>query len=303
MNNTTKPLPITAIVLTFNEEVNIESCLNSVLGWCQEIIVVDSGSTDKTLEICQRYTEHIYEHPFRGFFEQWDWSLKNLPVTHDWVIPLDADHIITEQLKQQIIYVVSHPELSIYGCYGKHQYFFWDVPIRGFKLHSRLRLFRLSKVYLDHSEKEDVRFITEGKTVVLSGYTYEINNKEYDIDLWIDKHQRYSTIYAIEETLHFYRVLSWSFLPKLFGNPDERNIYFKFFWYRMPLYVRPMLYFLYRYVFRLGFLDGKVGFVYHSLQAFWFRLMVDIKIADLRKKIQTGEVTLEELKKAWSRDN
>jgi len=291
-------IPVTAIITTYNEAGNVEACLQSIEGLCQEIFVVDSGSTDPTLEICRKYTKLIYTHPFVDSASQWDWALKNLPVTWEWVMPLDADHIVTDILKQQIIEVVSNPDPSMNGYFARHQYFFWGVPMRGFKKYS-LRLFRLQKTRVDHSELVDFRFVVDGKPGLLSGAIYEINNKELSIDFWIDKHQKFSSRLAAEETLRTSGILDWYMPQRLFGNPDERIIWLKNRWYRMPLYVRPFIYFFYRYVLRLGFLDGRTGFVYHFLQAFWFRLLVDIKIADLRRRLACGEVSLTQLAESF----
>jgi glycosyltransferase involved in cell wall biosynthesis len=292
-------VPVAAVIFTYDEEVNIEACLKSIAGWCQEIFVVDSGSTDRTLEICHKYTDHIRSHPYVDHASQWDWVLKNLPITCEWVMPLDADHVVTETLKQQIIQAVLNPDQSTNGYYARHQYFFWGTPICGFKPYS-LRLFRHQKTHVDHSELVDFRFVVEGKTKLLSATIYEINNKELSIDFWIDKHQKFSSRMAIEEVLRASGSLGWSISPRLFGNPDERIIWLKNVWYRLPLYLRPFIYFFYRYILRLGFLDGTTGFVYHFLHAFWFRLMIDIKISELRQRLACGDVTLEQLSEAYT---
>ena len=116
----------------------------------------------------------------------------------------------------------------------------------------------------------------------------EDNRNERSIDFWIDKHQRFAARLAAEEVLRERGALVWSFRPRLFGNPDERVVWLKNRWYHLPLYVRPFLYFFYRYFLRLGVLDGPTGFVYHFLHAFWFRMIVDIKIAELRQELSAG---------------
>jgi glycosyltransferase involved in cell wall biosynthesis len=297
-NRASVTVPVAAVILTYSEEVNIEPCLRSIAGWCREIFVVDSGSTDRTLEICRQYTGRICTHPYTDHASQLAWALANLPFSCEWIMPLDADHVITDRLRQEIIDVLRNPEPDVDGYYSRHQYFFWGVPIRGFKPYT-LRLFRLHKTRLDHSELVDFRFVVEGKTRKLSGAVYENNNKESSIDFWIDKHQKFSSRIAVEEVLRASGCVNWSIRPRLLGNPDERIIWLKNRWYRLPLYFRPFIYFLYRYLFRLGFLDGKTGFVYHFLQAFWFRLLVDIKIAELRRQLSAGELSLDQLRASF----
>ena len=135
---------------------------------------------------------------------------------------------------------------------------------------------------------------------MLSGAVYEINNKELSIDFWIDKHQKFSSRLAAEEVLRVSGSMDWSMSLLLLASPHEKRIiWLKNRWCRLPLYVRPFIYFFYRYIVRLGFLDGKTGFVYHFLQAFWFRLIVDIKKSKLKQQLAAGELSLEQLKASF----
>lgn len=290
-------LPVNVIILTFNEEKNVEACLNSVAGWCREIFIVDSGSTDRTKDICRRYTLRIFNHPFEDHPTQWNWALHNLPLTSEWIIPLDADHVVSEGLRQEIVAVLRRPEPGVDGYYARHQYYFRGVPMRGFKAYS-LCLFRHPRTSLDYGELVDHRFVVAGETRKLKGLLCEINNNEWDIDVWTDKHQKYSTRLALQEVLSRAGEINRTIPPRLLGNPDERIVWAKNLWQNLPLYVRPCLYFFYRYFLRLGILDGKAGFVYHFLHAFWFRLMVDIKIDEFRRQLARGDMTLSRLKEA-----
>ena len=95
-------LPISAIVLTYNEEINIKNCLESVADWANEIIIVDSFSTDKTLEIAKKYTNKIAQRTFINQAEQFNWALDNLEIKNDWILRLGADEYLTEELKKEI---------------------------------------------------------------------------------------------------------------------------------------------------------------------------------------------------------
>ena len=291
-------VPVSAVVLTFNEEMNIEACLLSIAGWCQEIFVVDSGSTDRTLEICRKYTDNIYSHPYVDHASQWDWTLKNLAFACEWVLRLDADNVVSEKLKHQIGVVVAKPETGIDGYYAVHRHYFRNKLVRGLKTYW-MSLIRHKNTHVDHSELVDFRFVVQGATRTLSGEIIESNQNELSIDFWIDKHQRFSTRMAAEEVLRVSGDLKWSMRPRLLGNPDERVIWLKNVWYRLPLYVRPFIFFFYRYFLRLGFLDGTTGFVYHFMHAIWFRLMVDIKISELRQQIEKGKLSSEQLRASF----
>jgi len=116
----------------------------------------------------------------------------------------------------------------------------------------------------------------------------EENHKEDDITFWIDKHNRYASRLAEEDRRRAGHAPARPIAPALFGSPDQRILWLKNLWSRLPLYARPLLYFIYRYFLRLGFLDGKQGFIFHFLQGFWFRLLVDIKLDEARTHAPSG---------------
>jgi hypothetical protein len=119
--------------------------------------------------------------------------------------------------------------------------------------------------------------------------------KEDDLDFWIDKHQKFASRMAVEEVLRRAGRVEWSIQPRLRGSPDERKAWLKKRWYSLPLFVRPFLYFGYRYVWKLGFLDGRTGLLFHFLQAFWFRMLVDVKLSDLERRLALGDLRIEDL--------
>jgi hypothetical protein len=125
-----------------------------------------------------------------------------------------------------------------------------------------------------------------GPTKRLDGDLVEDNRNEASIAAWIDKHNRYARLQAADEIA---RRRQGAPQGRLFGNPDERTAWLKAFWVRLPLSVRPTGYFVYRYLFRLGFLDGREGFVFHVLQAFWYRLLVDINIEEQLRAARQSE--------------
>jgi hypothetical protein len=132
-----------------------------------------------------------------------------------------------------------------------------------------------------------------GQTASLNGTLIHSNAKEQDIDFWLSKHMKFASRAAREELLRRKGRLRWSMEAKLLGSPDERIVWFKTVWYRMPLFVRPFVYFGYRYVFRLGFLDGSNGLLFHFLHAFWYRMVIDLKLAELTHKVKTGDLSID----------
>jgi len=146
-----------------------------------------------------------------------------------------------------------------------------------------LKLFRRSCSELDPVE-QDTRVYVRGSVGRLRAPLEEWNVKEDSIQFYLQKHLRYAEAFATEELKRRQGNLPWKTAPRLFGTPDERVLWLKDIYYRMPLFVRPALYFFYRYFILLGILDGKNGLIFHFLQAFWFRLVVDIRLEELMRE-------------------
>ena len=292
-------VPLSVLVLTKNEERNIGACLDSVAGWADDIVVVDSGSDDRTLAICAAHGVRTVFHAYADHRSQIHWGMTEVPWQHEWLLLLDADNIATDQFKRDIEAMLRDDRRDVHGYYNPHHHYFRNRRVRGLKP-EWLRLVRRSHVKVDDSELVDFRLVVNGTIGRLPGAIIESNANELNIDFWIDKHQKFARRMAIEEILRAENVLAWSshLRPTLLGNPDERMIWLKNIWYGMPLYVRPVLLFLYRYFVRRGFLDGWNGFVYHSLQTFWFRLIVDVHIADYRGQLKRHTLSLEQLVEA-----
>ena len=292
-------VPLSVLVLTKNEERNIGACLDSVAGWASDIVVVDSGSVDRTLDICAGHGVRTLFHAYADHRSQISWGMTQIPWQHEWLLLLDADNVVTPEFKGDIEQMLDADTREFNGYYNPHHHYFRNRRVRGLKP-EWLRLVRRAHVKVDDSELVDFRLVVDGAIGRMRGAIIESNANELDIDFWIDKHQKFARRMAIEEILRAEKVLAWSshLRPSLLGNPDERMIRLKNIWYGMPLYVRPVLLFLYRYFVRRGFLDGWNGFVYHSLQTFWFRLIVDVHIADYRRQLERHTLSLEQLVEA-----
>jgi len=280
--------PLSVLITTRNEEANLERCLRSVHGFADQVFVLDSESTDRTVEISRRYAEVqtlAYDHS-RIIPWIFQWGLDNLPLRNDWVLILEADQAVTPALKAELAALLARPdEVREDGFYIHRRQIFRGKPLRfgGYGSKLILKLFRRSRSGLDPVE-QDTRVYVRGPVGRLRSPLEEWNVKEDSIQFYLQKHLRYAEAFAREELERRRRGLPWKVTPRLFGTPDERVLWLKDRYYRMPLFVRPMLYFLYRYFFLLGILDGKTGFVFHFLQAFWFRLVVDIRLEELMKE-------------------
>lgn len=283
--------PLTVLFTTRNEEVNIERSLRSVHGFADQILVIDSESEDRTQEISRQWADEVHNLPYEhGRIIPWifQWGLEHLPIRNEWILILEADQALTPELRQEIAALLARPVIRENGFYIRRRQIFRGKPLRfgGYGSKLLLKLFRRGYGELDPIE-QDTRVYVRGAVGRLRAPLEEHNHKEDAILFYLQKHLRYADAFAREE-VERRRGLPWRVTPRLFGAPDERVLWMKSRWYRMPLYVRPFLYFLYRYFFLLGILDGKNGLVFHFLQAFWFRFVVDVRLDELLREPEGG---------------
>lgn len=271
---------LAVVILTYNEEINLKKCLESIKNLNAPIFIVDSFSTDRTKEIALEYSANFIQNPFETHTKQWKFAIDNIPTDVDWVLGLDADQTITFELEQELLLLFSEETIPANGYYIRRRNYFLNKWIRfgGYQNRFLLKLFRKDSVYLDESELMDHHFYVNGNTQRLKSDLIEDNQKE-DLVFWKNKHIKYAKLQAKEE---FESLLKNP--GNIFGNQDQRRLFFKNLWNRMPLFIRPILYFLYRYFILGGFLDGRVGSKFHYLQAYWYRRTVDENIFLLRSK-------------------
>src|SRR5262245_45499174 len=274
---------VTAVVLTYNEEKNIAACLDSIKS-LPNIFVVDSGSTDRTIEICRSYGIEPVHHSYVHHASQWQWALDALPIRTPWVLALDADFVVTPELLQRIRKDLARLSEEVAGIYVRHRYRFgWgDIHFGGTKQHW-LRIVRFARAMPDAGDLVDFRFVVNGNVVRWPEAVIEYNRNDDDISVWIAKQDRFALRLAVEEELRRRKLHGWVGTPRLLGTTDERFAWLRDRWLWIPLFVRPAIYFIYRYLLALGFLDGRAGFLYHSLQGFWMRMIVDWKTVEIRQ--------------------
>jgi glycosyltransferase involved in cell wall biosynthesis len=273
---------ISTIVLTHNEEQNIGYCLESLRG-STEIFVVDSGSTDRTIDICKQFNVQIFHHSYTNHASQWQWAFDNLPISTPWILALDADFVVSPVLLEKIIRETGKVPDDVDGIYVRHLYKFGWGTIRfgGTKKHW-LRIVRRGRARADRGDLVDFRFVVDGRVLVWHEMVVEYNRKDDDISVWLGKQDKFALRLAVEEELRRRGLHGWEGRPRLIGTTDERFAWLRDRWLGLPLFVRPIIYFLYRYVIAAGALDGRAGFLYHVLQGFWLRLIVDWKTVQLR---------------------
>jgi glycosyltransferase involved in cell wall biosynthesis len=278
-------VPLTVVVVTRDEELNLERCLASVRGLADQVFVIDSESTDRTCEIARRFADEVHELPYdhtRIIPWIFQWGLDHLPIRNQWVLILEADQAPTAELAAELRALFAGPAIQESGFYIRRKQIFRGRWIRfgGYGGKHLLKLFRRDRSRLDPVE-QDTRVYVQGEVGRLRAPLEEWNRREDSIQFYLQKHLRYAEAFAREEILRRSGAAPWKVRPRLFGTPDERVLWLRDRYYRLPLYLRPFLYFGYRYVLLLGFLDGKQGLIFHFLQALWFRLVVDVRLDEL----------------------
>jgi glycosyltransferase involved in cell wall biosynthesis len=276
-----RPGTLTVITLTYNEEVNIAQALNSVVGWADEIHIVDSLSTDRTVDIARQYGCHIWQNRFENYAKQRNYALEHLPIRSEWIIFLDADEWLPDALKQEIsALIASCPREN--GFYVKWRLIWMGRWIRrGYYPTWILRLFRYGMGRCEDRAINE-HLIVDGPTGRLrNDFMHEDRKGVTD---WIAKHNHYATTESQElfntRSAPNYREID----ARLFGAQAQRKRWLRYkVWNRLPPLIRPFFYFFYRYIFAGGFLDGREAFAYHFLQGLWFPMLVDIKYLELKR--------------------
>ncbi|MBU7582196.1 MAG: glycosyltransferase family 2 protein [Nostoc sp. TH1S01] len=263
-------------ILTYNEELDIAPCIESAM-LSDDIIVVDSCSSDRTVEIASRYPVRVVQHAFESHGRQRTWMLESIPPKYEWVYILEADERMTPELFVECTQATQKP--NYIGYYVAERVMFMNRWIRYSTQYPRyqMRLFRHGKVWFTdygHTERE----VCDGATSFLKE-TYPHYTCSKGLSRWIEKHNRYSTDEA-KETLHQLENGKVDWRDLFFGKTEvERRRALKDLSLRLP--ARPFLRFLYMYFILGGCLDGRAGMAWCTLQAFYEYLIL-LKVWEMK---------------------
>ena len=269
------------VILTKDEEVHLDRAIASLAGLAADIFVVDSGSTDRTLEIAAKNGATILTNPWVNHATQFNWALDRISANYSWIMRLDADEVVTRSLIEEIGRVLERdaPGVSAYSC-GR-RIAFLGKPIRwgGVFPISVVRLFRSSKGRCE-DRWMDEHIVVDGPVHRLRGEILDWNLKP--LTWWVEKHNHYASREAVEILAAGKGFLqSESVSSQVHGAAGRKRWLKENVFNRMPLGLRAWVFFTYRYVVRLGFLDGPRGARFHFLQALWYRYLVDAKVAEV----------------------
>ena len=274
-------MDISAIILVFNEEMHIKRCLESVKPWVQSVFAVDCFSEDRTVEIAKELGAQVFQNKWEGAQSiQFNWALGNLPIKTEWVLRLDADEYVCPELVEEIKAKLDTLPCDVTGVVFNLRRIFMGRHIRhGMPKVKSLRLFRYGKARCEQKLMDEHIALLAGRTVEFNGDFADHNLN--DIGWWTAKHNGYAIREAADLLLcSYYEGNERVLLGAQTADKREKKARYA----RLPLFLRAFAYFCYRYFLRAGFLDGKEGFLWHFLQGWWYRTLVDVKVSELTRE-------------------
>lgn len=276
-------MSLTVVILTMNEARHIARAIQSVQAVAERIVVVDSGSTDDTRAIAAALGATVLQNPWINYAAQFNWALDHLPEPADWVLRLDADEIVSPELQTEIAIRLPGLPATVVGAHVSRRMTFLRRPIR----HGGVFPIRVLRLFRHGQGRCENRWMDEH--ILVSGPTAEFRGEILDdntnpLGWWTDKHNAYASREVIDMLNLEYGFLPMESVADIHSGQQagvKRWIKEKVY-ARMPGGLRAAVYFLYRYVIRLGFLDGFEGAAFHILQGFWYRFLVDAKLREVR---------------------
>lgn len=275
-------LDISTFILTYNEERHIERCIKNAQRYARKVYVVDSFSTDCTVEIARGLGAEVYQNVWVNHSHQTNWALSNLPIKTEWVWRQDADEYLTDELIEELEQVIPNAPIGVnaytISCLRK----FMGKEIKhGILPLILLRLFRYKYGKCEERLMDEHIEITEGNVGILHHAFYD--DSKMTLFEWIQKHNSYSDKEAVDLLM-----IEYDLMPRGEDlNMGEHSVSIrkkKLKYIKLPLFWRAFGFFVLRYIFRGGFLDGKEGFLWHFLQGFWYRSLADAKVLEIKKQ-------------------
>lgn len=284
-------MKIVAIILTFNEELHIQRCLERLQGIVSDFLVIDSFSSDNTVKIAESYGAKVLQHKWVNYADQFKWGMSQVDSDADWIMRIDADEYLSADYAHAIQNKLLTLPLEVAGVYCGLRRIFQGKMIRfGAVNISMLRLWRFGKGTME-TRWMDEHVKLDGKAIHFSGYIIDHNLNS--LGWWTTKHNGYSAREVVDILNKEHQFLTTGVnklnLKSPFGMKRwlKENVYAK-----LPGGIRAFAYFCYRYFFALGFLDGAAGLSFHFLQGFWYRFLVDAKLAEVKRVMRESNLSV-----------
>lgn len=294
---------VAVVILTYNESVHLRRAIEHVLPFAKEIFVIDSYSTDGTVELAKSLGALVIQHPFQNYAKQFQWALDNAPITAEWVMRLDADEIVEADLAKEILDKLPQLQSDVTGVNLNRKTIFMDKFIRhgGRYPLILLRIWRRGKARIENRWMDEHMYLTEGREITFSGGFADYNLM--DLTFFTDKHNRYASREALDvlnQRLHLFAPRVELTTVSTARQAKIKRFFKESVYNKIPFEIATFAYFLFRYVVQLGFLDGRKGLVYHVLQGFWVRFLIGAKVRELEAAVRKAK-TPEEMRDVITR--
>lgn len=279
-------MSIVAIVLTYNEELHLTRCLDSLAGVADQVYVVDSYSTDSTLEIARDKGVQLVQNPWTTPARQFNWALDHLALDADWVLRIDADEYLTPELAAEIKRSVASAAVDVHGFYLRRYMCFRGRLLKrgGLFPVQILRLFRTGCARSEDRQMDEHIVLSSGVAQVLRGALIDDNHR--DLAWWTAKHNAYAAREALEILAQRHHLRpSLDTVGTLRGAAAVKRWIKERIYNRLPGRTAAVLYFLWRYLLQGGFLDGTAGTDFHVLQGFWYRYLVSVRVDEVERYV------------------
>ncbi|NKI36440.1 glycosyltransferase family 2 protein [Wenzhouxiangella sp. XN79A] len=287
-------MKLTAVILTLNESRHLRRCLEGLHGVVDGVLVADSFSTDETLAIAEAHGARVVKQPWVNYATQFNWALTQLDPDTDWVLRIDADEVLTPELAAEIRERLPTLGPEIDGVYVGRRMTFQGRMIR----HGGLFPVRVLRLFRPGRGACENRWMDEH--IKVAGATANFRGELIDDNLnsltwWTEKHNKYASREAVDLLNLRYGFMPHDSVANIRDGSQagikrwlKERIYA-----RLPGGFRAFAYFFYRYFLRFGFLDGRAGLAFHFLQGFWYRYLVDAKVAEVGRYMKTNDVSVE----------
>ena len=276
---------LTIIILTKNEEKNIEKCIRSINKVAKRIVLIDSYSDDDTVNLAKKMGAEVYVHLFENHAAQFNWALENIDINTKWVLKIDADEELTPALAEEIDNRLDTLSAAVTGVILRRRVYFMGRWLKhgGKYPELLLRIFKFGHGMSEMKLMDEHLIVTDGEVVTLKNDFIDNNNKS--LEWWIGKHNWYSNKEVLEQQQNKGSINENELVEKTNTSLQAKIKRFvkQHGYYSLPKFLRAHLYFIYRYYIRLGFLDGVEGKIYTFLQAYWYRFLVDAKMYECEK--------------------
>ncbi|WP_142686441.1 glycosyltransferase family 2 protein [Chitinophaga polysaccharea] len=284
-------MKIAVVILTFNESLHLARCLDNLRQITDELYVIDAFSTDDTVAIAEKYGAKVFQRKWINYANQFQWALDHCGIEAPWVMRMDADEYLEPGLVKEIQQRIGKVPDDITGIYIRRKVLFKGKWIRfgGFYPHTLLRIWRNGVGSIEQRWMDEHIVLSNGATMLFKEHIVDDNLNS--IHWWVNKHNNY----AIREMVDLLNIRYgfWQTDERLLranGTQAKRKRFLKEKVYAaMSPGMRASLYFLFRYIVRVGFLDGYKGFLFHFMQGYWYRLLVDVNVQEFQQKLDGNE--------------